>query len=239
MFFMIIVLGLSILGFLLYYVNASELDVKLFEAHERIMSSGEILSSTIFLTILMTFILVSVLILVMILAVSQKIAGPLLKFEMVAQEIGKGNFRTNVRLRKKDKVIHLQNAFENMLYNLNGKVKNFKRNYLKLKKMEDRIIDAVETSALSDGDKTKMKKEVADFLEEYNNNLESFSLRELNLARLQEPYICPVHQWIGICPDYSETKENKFKLMEKQKELDKKRKENKTQEKDGEKDAAN
>ena len=116
-FFIIMVLGLSALGFLLYFMSSSELDVKLFEAHSRIMSSWEILSPTIFLTIVTAFILIFLITLIMMLAVSHKVAGPLYKFEMVAEQIGKGNFRTNVRLRKKDKVIHLQNALENMVYN--------------------------------------------------------------------------------------------------------------------------
>ncbi|MFC1552560.1 hypothetical protein ACFL6P_08365 [Candidatus Latescibacterota bacterium] len=216
-FLIIMVIGLCALGFLLYFMSSSELDVKLFEAHSRIMSSWEILSPTIFLTIVTAFILIFIITLIMMLAVSHKLAGPLFKFEMVAEQIGKGNFRTNVRLRKKDKVIHLQNALENMLYNLNGKIKNFKRNYLKIKKMEDDLFNAVNASTLSEEEKAKLVKTMQAHLEEYKSNLDSFTLRELELSKLPEPYRCPIHTFIGICPEYDyakdrESKQKKFEI---------------------------
>ena len=54
--------------------------------------------------------------------------------------------------------------------------------------MEDQLLNAVGSSLLSGDEKRRVKKTMADLIEEYNNNLESFSLRELNLARLQVPY---------------------------------------------------
>ncbi|MFC1489888.1 hypothetical protein ACFL6K_01630 [Candidatus Latescibacterota bacterium] len=211
LFLVIMIIGASILGFMLYYLSSSELDVKLFEAHSRIMSSWEILSPTIFLAILSSCILILFILLIIILSVSHKIVGPLYKFEMIAEQIGKGNFQTNVRLRKKDKIIHLQNAIENMMYSLNGKIKNFKRNYLKIKKTEDELINAVNSSSLSDDDKIRLSKKVKELIAEYESNLNRFSLRELDLSKLQQPYNCPVHEWIGICPDYEEVKDLEYK----------------------------
>lgn len=205
--FAIMIAGVTALGSGLYVLSSNELDVKLFEAHTRIMTSWEILSPTIFVSIFWVFVLMSIITLIIIIVLSKKIAEPLYKFEMIAGEIGKGNFKTNVRLRKKDKVIHLQNAIENMLYGLNGKVKNFKRNYLKIKKIEDDLINAVDTSSLPDKDKTKLSKSLKSLITEYESSLNVFSLREIELAKLQGPYICPVHKWIGVCPEYDEAKE--------------------------------
>ena len=114
---LLLVIGSAISGFLLYFLASNELQANLSSAHMTITNTWDILLPSILFTQITVVLLISMATIYVILYLSHKIAGPLYKFEMVAEQIGKGNFRTNVRLRKKDKVIHLQNALENMVYN--------------------------------------------------------------------------------------------------------------------------
>ncbi len=202
LFIVILILGVIILGFELYIFSSSELETRLFQAHTRIMNSWEILLPTIILAMISVFILVFVITLFMIIYLSHKIAGPLYKFEMIADEIGNGNFKVNVKLRKKDELIPLQTAFENMLDNLHGKIMDFKRNFEETKNIEKKLKNAIETSTFSETEKNKLSTAVNELITEFEENLNAFTLKDITLEKSSGPYYCPVHKWIGKCPEF-------------------------------------
>ena len=202
LFIVSLILGVTILGLVLYVFSSSELDTRLFEAHSRIMNSWEILLPTIILTTISVFILVFLITLYMVIFLSHKIAGPLYKFEMIADEIGNGNFKVNVKLRKKDELIPLLNAFRNMLDNLHGKIMDFKRNFEKTKNTEKKLKNAIKTSTLSETEKNKLSTTVNELITEFEENLNAFTLKDITPEKSSGPYYCPVHKWIGKCPEF-------------------------------------
>ena len=204
LFFVVLILGVIILGFQLYIFSSSELDTRLFQAHTRIMNSWEILLPTIILTTISVFILVFIITLYMVIYLSHKIAGPLYKFEIIADEIGNGNFKVNVKLRKKDELIPLETAFNNMLDNLHSKIMDFKRNFEKTKNTEKKLINAIKTSTFSEAEKNKLSTTVNELIAEFEENVNAFTLREITQEKPSGPYNCPVHKWIGKCPKFPE-----------------------------------
>ena len=208
LFIVFLVLGVTILGLVLYVFSSSELDTRLFEAHSRIMNSWEILLPTIILTTISVFILVFLITLYMVIFLSHKIAGPLYKFEIIADEIGNGNFNVNVKLRKKDELTPLLTAFENMRDNLHGKIMDFKRNFKKTKNTEEKLKNAIETSTFSETEKNKLSTTVGELITEYEENLNAFTLKEIAPEKSSGPYYCPVHKWIGKCPEFPEGKDS-------------------------------
>ena len=210
-FIFIMILAGLILGFELYIFTSNELDTKLFQAHMRIINTWDILLPTIILTMISVFILVFIITVYMVIYLSHKIAGPLYKFEIISNEIGKGNFKVNVKLRDKDELIPLQNAFENMLENLQGKITNFKRNYEKIKKTEKNLNNAIQTSTLSETDKNTLNTSVKELINEYEENVNAFTLKEITPDKPSGPYNCPVHKWIGKCPAIPEGQDSEVK----------------------------
>ena len=208
LFVVFLILGVTILGLVLYVFSSSELDTRLFEAHSRIMNSWEILLPTIILTTISVFILVLLITLYLVIYLSHKIAGPLYKFEIIADEIGNGNFNVNVKLRKKDELTPLQTAFENMRDNLHGKIMDFKRNFEKTKNTEEKLKNAIETSTFSETEKNKLSTTVSELITEYEENLNAFTLKEIAPKKSSGPYYCPVHKWIGKCPEFPEGKDS-------------------------------
>ena len=204
LFFVALIMGVIILGLGLYIFSSSELDTRLFQAHTRIMNSWEILYPTIILAMTSVFILVFFITLYMVIYLSHKIAGPLYKFEIIADEIGNGNFNVNVKLRKKDELTPLQTAFENMRDNLHGKIMDFKRNFEKTKNTEEKLKNAIETSTFSETEKNKLSTTVNELITEFEENLNAFILKEITPEKSSGPYYCPVHKWIGKCPEFPE-----------------------------------
>ena len=198
---MTVILGVILLGFVLYIFSSSELDTRLFEAHTRIMNSWEILLPTIILTTISVFVLIFIITSYLVIFLSHKIAGPLYKFEIIADQIGSGNFKVNKKLRKKDGFVPLQKAFENMSDNLHGRIMNFKRNFEKIKNTETKLKNAIKTSSFSDAEKNKLLTTIKELMEEYEENLTEFTLREIIPEESSESYYCPVHKWIGKCPE--------------------------------------
>ncbi len=173
-FILILIFGSVITGMGLYFLAANELETRLYTAHMTITNTREILLPTIILTTVIVFILLSLITIYTVLYLSHKIAGPLYKFEKITEEIGKGNLTVDVTLRKKDELIHLQNAFERMLESLQYKIGVLKKNYIIMKRMEYEIKDAIKTSKLSANNKESLVKAVKEFTEEYEDSINVF-----------------------------------------------------------------
>ena len=177
-FIVIIIFAGIILGFELYIFADNELETKLFHSHMRILHTMDILLPTIFLTLISVFILVSFITVYAILYLSHKIAGPLHKFENVTKELGAGNLKVNVKLRKKDELIRLQNAFEDMVVHLQDKIQGFKNNFEGMRNIETKLLEALKTASLTDGEKNELIVTFGSLLADYDKHVGEFTLKE-------------------------------------------------------------
>ncbi len=177
-FIVILILGGIILGVELYFLASNDLEIKLYQAHLRIINTMDILLPIIIITSISVFILLSIITVYTVLYLSHKIAGPLYKFEKITDEIGHGNLNVNVKLRKKDELLPLQTAFENMIENLKVKIMNFKNNLKAIKAIEKDLNNAIQTSALSKTDKNSLATTVKELITEYEENLNAFTIKD-------------------------------------------------------------
>jgi len=203
-FILIIIIGGILLGLELYIFADNELETKLFQAHMRILRTIDILLPTIVLTLVSVFILVSFITVYLVLYLSHKIAGPLYKFENVTKEIGNGNLKVNIKLRKNDELIRLQNAFESMVENLQNKIQGFKRNFKNIKQLENKLRDALISSTLVKNEKNELISKVEELLSEYEKNINAFIINEIESDTVSDTISCPVYERTGKCPVLSE-----------------------------------
>ncbi len=178
-FIMILILGGIISGLVLYFLASNELETKLYQAHMRIINTMDILLPIVIITSLTVVFILSIVTVYTVLYLSHKIAGPLYKFEMIADEIGNGNLNVNVSLRKKDELLQLQTAFENMIENLQCKIMNFKNNLDKIKIIEKELNNAIQTSELSETDKNSLSTTVEEFITGYEENVNAFTTKDI------------------------------------------------------------
>ncbi len=178
-FIMILILGGIISGLVLYFLASNELETKLYQAHMRIINTMDILLPIVIITSLTVVFILSIVTVYTVLYLSHKIAGPLYKFELIADEIGNGNLNVNVSLRKKDELLQLQTAFENMIENLQCKIMNFKNNLDKIKIIEKELNNAIQTSELSETDKNSLSTTVEEFITGYEENVNAFTTKDI------------------------------------------------------------
>ena len=65
-----------------------------------------------------------------------------------------------------------------MLENLHTKIGNFKKTFKKIKKIESELNDAIETSTLSEIDKTSLAVAIKEFTAEYEENVNAFTTKD-------------------------------------------------------------
>ena len=173
---LLLVIGSAISGFLLYFLASNELQANLSSAHMTITNTWDILLPSILFTQITVVLLISMATIYVILYLSHKIAGPLYKFEKVAEEIGEGNFSVHIGLRDKDELVPLQNAFQKMIDNLKDKIIKFDKGLEEFKAIENNLQNAVNGSKLSDEDKQALIAELQDFSSTYAENVKRFKL---------------------------------------------------------------
>jgi len=178
-FIVILIIGGIISGLELYFLASNELETKLYQAHMRIINTMDILLPIVIITSLTVIFLLSIITVYIVLFLSHKIAGPLYKFEKITNEIGNGNLNVNVSLRKKDELLPLQTAFENMIENLQSKIMNFKKNFEEIKIIEKELNNAIQTSELSETDKNSLATAVKEFITDYEENVNAFTTRDI------------------------------------------------------------
>ena len=173
-FILILIIGGFISGIVLYYSTSNELETKLNVAHITIRNTRDILLPSIILTSIIVFLLLSAVTVYTVLYLSHKIAGPLYKFEKITNEIGKGNLNVHVKLRERDELLPLQNAFISMKENLNSKIIVFHKNF---KKIEKELNNAIQSSTFTENDKKSLTTEITEFMVEYEKNLSFFKMK--------------------------------------------------------------
>ena len=175
-FVLLLIIGSVISGILLYFLASSELQANLRGAHMTIRNTWDILLPSILITQISIVVLISLATVYVVLFLSHKIAGPMYKFEKVAEEIGKGNFTVNTNLRKKDELLPLQKAFQNMIENLKSKIKNFEKSFDEFKSVENELHDAIQNSKLSEEEKRSLASALSEFIKQNENNVKAFTL---------------------------------------------------------------
>ena len=135
-FIILIILGAVISGVILYVFAASELQTSLFDAHMQIRNTWDILLPSIIVTHVTVVVLISLATVYIVLYLSHKIAGPLYRFERIAEAVGEGNFNVHVRLREGDELLPLQAAFEVMVDNVQERFRTFRQRYDEIRHMQ-------------------------------------------------------------------------------------------------------
>ena len=79
------------------------------------------------MTNVITLVVIAFATVVVVLFISHKIAGPLFRFEQDLKEIGRGNLKKKVRLRKKDQFVGLSDSLNDMTELLNEKIASSQR----------------------------------------------------------------------------------------------------------------
>ena len=54
----------------------------------------------------------------------------------------------------------------------------------------------------------KLSTTVGELITEYEENLNAFTLKEIAPEKSSGSYYCPVHKWIGKCPEFPEGKDS-------------------------------
>ena len=107
---------------------------------------------------------------------SHRIAGPLYRLERIAEYVGEGNLEIRVGFREKDALMPLKSAFQGMIDNLQRKMVNIKNNCKDIRNLEDDLQNAIQTSTLSEDEKTKINKALNDVLARFEENIQGFQL---------------------------------------------------------------
>ncbi|MDL1955588.1 MAG: methyl-accepting chemotaxis protein [Candidatus Desulfofervidus auxilii] len=151
-----IIVLISVISSLLifYIISRQELGETYYQAHIRIKSFQELL-----LPVIIGGILVGSLVgFLVALFFPQPIAGPLYRIEKELKKVGEGDLTLNLRIRKNDELQDLVSVINEMIKNLNEKVKLLKLNCEKLNiALEKGDIDAARSAS------TELKETIAIF----------------------------------------------------------------------------
>ncbi|MFQ6083921.1 MAG: HAMP domain-containing protein [Candidatus Aminicenantia bacterium] len=139
-FFILALTSSIIVNIALYILLNKKIEETFYSAHISVKTSGEIIRPVL---ILINFIIVPVVILIsirLIKSYTNKISGPLLRFQRTIGEIAQGNLSLKINLRKGDQLFELQDKFNFMIDSLKGKIEDIKFSFNQLRKSE-KIID--------------------------------------------------------------------------------------------------
>jgi methyl-accepting chemotaxis protein len=125
-FFILILVGAVISTGLLLLFSQGTLTTSF--QHSRILVKDTSLAifPAVIYTNLITLGLIATATIIVLLFLSHKIAGPLFRFEKEIKRIEKGDFTTQIRLRRKDQIIDVAETLNTMVTSLNGKISDIK-----------------------------------------------------------------------------------------------------------------
>jgi methyl-accepting chemotaxis protein len=112
--FAVILLSGLCSALLIYAITGGDLQAQSLSAHANIVNAGERLGMSIMIGNLVSILVAGAVAVVSVLYASHKIAGPLYRFETLCKEIGNGNLDGVTRLRDKDQLQELAEAFADM-----------------------------------------------------------------------------------------------------------------------------
>lgn len=172
-FVFLVIMGCSLSGLLIYYFMRHGLETESVAVIKNIMS---ILIPTIIIAQISVCIVSLIATVYVVMYLSNRIAGPLYRLERIAGYVGEGNLEIRVGFREKDALMPLKSAFQGMIDNLQRKMINIKNNCKDIRNLEDDLQNAIQTSTLSEDEKTKINKALNDVLARFEENIQGFTL---------------------------------------------------------------
>lgn len=122
LFISLIILSSALSGLFLYQRTNTELGYHYGQAHSKLKKTGEILLPNLLVGNIIAVILIGSTAIALTLLISNKIAGPLYRFEKNAEQIAKGDFTINTTLRHSDQIKGLADSFSKMTNELREKM---------------------------------------------------------------------------------------------------------------------
>ncbi|MFH1289053.1 MAG: methyl-accepting chemotaxis protein [bacterium] len=162
-FLALIVSGSVILGWVVYEMANQTLSRSFYESHIQIKSTWEIIFPAVVAATLLSIFTTGAICVIVVLVFSHRIAGPLYRFEKNLEEIARGNFTINTRLRKTDEFELLADKLNLLTQELNRRIKDIKTGFEKL------------SECLHPEDSSK-NKEIKDNMERLNKLFSQFRL---------------------------------------------------------------
>lgn len=114
--------GVIISTALLFFFSQGTLTSSFSHSRLVIRNTGSAILPAVIYTNLIVLGLISIAAMLVTLLVSHKIAGPLFRLEKELQDIGAGNLRTKMSLRKKDQMEEVADGLNRMVQSLHGRV---------------------------------------------------------------------------------------------------------------------
>jgi methyl-accepting chemotaxis protein len=102
-------------GLIIYLLIFSELGAQLWVTHLQIRNAWPVFGPALITAYILAIGIACLAAAIIVLRTSNKIAGPLYRFEMVCKEIAKGNYDVSVKVRQSDQLRELSDAFGKML----------------------------------------------------------------------------------------------------------------------------
>ena len=141
-------------GVILYVLIFSEIGAQIWVTHLQIRNAWSVFGPALLTAYILAIGIACLAAAIIVLRTSNKIAGPLYRFEMVCNEIARGNYDISPRIRQTDQLSDLSVAFVNMLDGLNSRQTEVRELALKsaatLKELRELAKDSPEIGKLLD-----------------------------------------------------------------------------------------
>jgi methyl-accepting chemotaxis protein len=141
-FCLLLLLGVIISTGLLFIFSQDTLTSSFEDSRLQIKSTGLAILPSVILTNLMTLALIALASVGITLFVSHRIAGPLFRFEKDLKDIGKGDLTKRVSLRRKDQMMAIAKAMNEMAGGLQKKVQFIQQDVEQIKQKASHSKDA-------------------------------------------------------------------------------------------------
>jgi len=174
--FRFFILGLFfsfIVNVFMYFLLGSRIEETLFSAHITVKTVGDIVIPYLVFINIIVVVLVAIFSAVLIKSFHKKVSGPLFRFQKLMDGIAQGDLLSNVKLRKGDQLVEIQDRFNFMLDCLREKINGVKSSFISTQK-DIKEID--ELTAGKDINVQEVKQRTSQLFE----NLEKLDMRIKN-----------------------------------------------------------
>jgi len=110
----LVVVGGLLTVAMLYYIGLRSTTVAIVNSDVVVKSTADFLLPVLIQTLLLVMVLLGLATIIVTLFVSHKIAGPLYRLKKAMEELGEGDLGVQIKLRQKDQLVHIAEAFNTM-----------------------------------------------------------------------------------------------------------------------------
>lgn len=121
-FCVLVIIACAIMGVLTYLLTENATTTSFENLRLTVKSTADFIFPALLLSSLAAMILVSIATIFVFTLLSHRIAGPIYRIERALEDIGKGDLRAKLRLRKKDEIKNLGEGINDMLKNITGPI---------------------------------------------------------------------------------------------------------------------